>query len=93
MPVSTMLLNVLSRPVPSRCVLRNASNISSTLKPYDILVIGGGIIGCATARELLVRNPNLKIAIVEKESRLGNSDTSSGSTNGASSYSGAPKRS
>src|SRR5579875_3537986 len=34
---------------------------------YDIAVVGGGIVGLATTRELLRRHPNLKIANVEKE--------------------------
>ena len=34
---------------------------------YDIAVVGGGIVGLATARELLLRHPRLKIANVEKE--------------------------
>jgi L-2-hydroxyglutarate oxidase LhgO len=34
---------------------------------YDIAVVGGGIVGLATARELLRRHPNLKLANVEKE--------------------------
>ena len=34
---------------------------------YDIAVIGGGIVGLATARELLARFPHLKLANVEKE--------------------------
>ncbi len=34
---------------------------------YDIAVVGGGIVGLATTRELLLRYPNLKIANVEKE--------------------------
>jgi L-2-hydroxyglutarate oxidase LhgO len=39
---------------------------------YDIGIVGGGIIGLATARELLLRNPALKIAVFEKESKVGN---------------------
>lgn len=35
---------------------------------YDIAVVGGGIVGLATSRELLVRFPHLKLANVEKES-------------------------
>jgi L-2-hydroxyglutarate oxidase LhgO len=35
---------------------------------YDIAVVGGGIVGLAAARELLVRHPHLKLASVEKES-------------------------
>lgn len=44
----------------------------STQKPqcYDIVVIGGGIVGAASARELILRHPQLKIAIAEKENRF-----------------------
>ena len=34
---------------------------------YDIAVVGGGIVGLATSRELLRRHPKLKLANVEKE--------------------------
>jgi L-2-hydroxyglutarate oxidase LhgO len=34
---------------------------------YDVAVVGGGIVGLATTRELLLRHPNLKVADVEKE--------------------------
>lgn len=34
---------------------------------YDIAVVGGGILGLATSRELLYRYPQLKLANVEKE--------------------------
>ena len=34
---------------------------------YDIAVVGGGIVGLATTRELLLRYPSLSIANVEKE--------------------------
>jgi L-2-hydroxyglutarate oxidase LhgO len=34
---------------------------------YDIAVVGGGIVGLATTRELLLRHPHLRIANVEKE--------------------------
>ncbi|XP_008547945.1 L-2-hydroxyglutarate dehydrogenase, mitochondrial isoform X1 [Microplitis demolitor] len=37
---------------------------------YDLVVVGGGIVGCATAREMLERHPDMKIVIVEKESKL-----------------------
>ena len=37
---------------------------------YDLVVVGGGIVGVASAREILLRNPNLKIALLEKERKL-----------------------
>ncbi|HEV3089231.1 MAG TPA: L-2-hydroxyglutarate oxidase, partial [Candidatus Elarobacter sp.] len=39
----------------------------STIMVYDIAVVGGGIVGLATTRELLLRHPNLRVANVEKE--------------------------
>lgn len=39
---------------------------------HDLLVIGGGIVGCATAREARIRHPDWNIAILEKEDSLGN---------------------
>ncbi len=38
---------------------------------YDLVVVGGGIVGLATARETALRYPHMKIALVEKEPRLG----------------------
>ncbi|XP_034255805.1 L-2-hydroxyglutarate dehydrogenase, mitochondrial [Thrips palmi] len=37
---------------------------------FDLVVVGGGIVGVASARELLCRHPTLKVAVVEKENRL-----------------------
>jgi len=36
----------------------------------DLAVIGGGIVGCATARAVLARHPGLKIVLFEKEAKL-----------------------
>ncbi len=38
--------------------------------PFDILVIGGGIVGVATARAILQRKPKIRLALLEKEPRL-----------------------
>lgn len=38
---------------------------------YDIVIVGGGIVGMAAARELIMRHPSLKFAVLEKENRLG----------------------
>ncbi|KAL4716396.1 hypothetical protein ACJJTC_006758 [Scirpophaga incertulas] len=49
-------------------LIRNARSYSDRHKEnYDIVVIGGGIVGAASARELIIRHPELKIALVEKE--------------------------
>jgi (S)-2-hydroxyglutarate dehydrogenase len=37
----------------------------------DIVVVGGGIVGQATARELLARRPGAKLAVLEAEPRIG----------------------
>lgn len=41
------------------------------MQRFDIVIIGAGIVGLSTARELKRRHPNLSIAIVEKEPRAG----------------------
>ena len=37
---------------------------------YDIAIVGGGIIGLATALRLTHRHPRCKVAVVEKEPKL-----------------------
>jgi L-2-hydroxyglutarate oxidase LhgO len=37
---------------------------------YDIGIVGGGIVGLAVARELLLRYPHLKLVVLEKEPAL-----------------------
>ena len=37
---------------------------------YDFIIIGGGIVGLATAYQLLVKKSSLKIAIIEKENEV-----------------------
>lgn len=37
---------------------------------YDVVIIGGGIVGMATAKKLLEKNNNLTCAVVEKENKL-----------------------
>lgn len=34
-------------------------------------VVGGGIVGLATARELILRHPSLRLILLEKEQQLG----------------------
>ena len=37
----------------------------------DLVVVGGGILGLAVARELLERRPGLRLAVIEREEQLG----------------------
>lgn len=37
---------------------------------YDVVIIGGGIVGLATAYQIIKKNKDLKIAIIEKESEV-----------------------
>jgi L-2-hydroxyglutarate oxidase len=42
----------------------------ATPKFYDVAVIGGGIVGCATALALTEAHPGLKLLLLDKEPRL-----------------------
>jgi L-2-hydroxyglutarate oxidase LhgO len=42
---------------------------------YDVAIVGGGIVGLATAREVLRRAPGLKVIVIEKESGLAQHQT------------------
>ncbi|KAM8914149.1 L-2-hydroxyglutarate dehydrogenase, mitochondrial [Spinachia spinachia] len=37
---------------------------------YDVAVVGGGIVGLATVRELILRHPSLSFVLLEKEKEL-----------------------
>lgn len=37
---------------------------------YDLAIVGGGIVGLATAREFLKRQPDLRLIILEKEAEI-----------------------
>ncbi|HET9119484.1 MAG TPA: FAD-dependent oxidoreductase, partial [Solirubrobacterales bacterium] len=42
----------------------------------DFVVIGGGIVGLAVARELLDRHPDASLCVLEREERIGAHQTS-----------------
>ncbi|MEI6046428.1 MAG: L-2-hydroxyglutarate oxidase [Chloroflexota bacterium] len=52
----------------------NEINNSSGSKPfyrrYDLAIVGAGIVGLATAREFLLRQPGLRVVVLEKESAI-----------------------
>jgi (S)-2-hydroxyglutarate dehydrogenase len=52
--------------------MANASGIDWS---GDIVVVGGGIVGLAVAREILNRRPATKLALLEKESKLAQHQT------------------
>lgn len=37
------------------------------MKPYDHAIIGGGIVGLASARELCLQSPGARVVVIEKE--------------------------
>lgn len=42
---------------------------------YDIAIVGGGIVGLATGRELLLRHPHARLVILEKDDVLASQQT------------------
>ena len=42
---------------------------------YDVGIVGGGIVGLATAQELSWRYPKMKVIVMEKESELATHQT------------------
>lgn len=45
-------------------------NRMAAVKAFDLAVVGGGIVGLATARALALRFPALSVAVLEKEREL-----------------------
>ena len=44
---------------------------SSNVPKYDLVIIGTGIVGLATAQEISQRYPSLKYCVVDKEPKIG----------------------
>lgn len=57
-----------SRPLPR---LVRGITLKSKAKTADVCIVGGGLVGLATARELLMRHPKLDVCVLEKEKRVG----------------------
>src|SRR6185312_11374641 len=41
-----------------------------SMRQYDVAIVGGGIVGLATAMRLLDKYPRLTLAVLEKEDRI-----------------------
>uniref|UniRef100_A0A1A9VXR9 L-2-hydroxyglutarate dehydrogenase, mitochondrial n=1 Tax=Glossina austeni TaxID=7395 RepID=A0A1A9VXR9_GLOAU len=77
------LISCAKRVLRSTNVILSQQRYINAQQPnndYDLIVVGGGIVGVTSAREMLERHPYLRIAIVEKESSL--AVHQSGHTNG-----------
>ncbi|HEX6023077.1 MAG TPA: L-2-hydroxyglutarate oxidase [Solirubrobacter sp.] len=46
-----------------------------TDRPWDVVVVGAGILGLATARELLRRDPDTRVLVLERESSIASHQT------------------
>lgn len=46
-----------------------------TVAAYDLVIVGGGIVGLSSAREILMRNPRLSLLLLEKEAEVGSHQT------------------
>lgn len=46
---------------------------------YDIVIVGGGIVGLATAYQLIQKNPSLRLLVIEKEASLARHQTGNNS--------------
>lgn len=56
----------------------SSSNVQGDLKAgeADVAIVGGGIVGLATAREIVTRFPSAKVVVVEKENDIVKHQTS-----------------
>ncbi|XP_014234578.1 L-2-hydroxyglutarate dehydrogenase, mitochondrial [Trichogramma pretiosum] len=73
-----ILTKIKTRELPRHSIIHRCDSSlakSPSTTTYDLVVVGGGIVGCATAREMKKRRPDFKIAIVEKENELAKHQT------------------
>jgi len=58
-------------PSSQPILFRRSFSERSDDQKFDVVIVGGGIVGMATAKELISRHPNLQFAVLEKENDLG----------------------
>lgn len=44
--------------------------MAQSIRQFDLTIIGGGIVGLATARQVLLRHPKLRVCVLDKEKEL-----------------------
>ncbi|XP_032706900.1 L-2-hydroxyglutarate dehydrogenase, mitochondrial-like [Lontra canadensis] len=59
------------RPAPGRPWPLCQGGRRASTRSFDVVIIGGGIVGLASARALILRHPAFSIGVLEKEKDLG----------------------
>ena len=70
--ISQMIYQRSAILVSPRTCCQTSVRAAST---YDLGVVGGGIVGLATAQEISWRHPHLKVVVLEKEQELATHQT------------------
>src|SRR5882724_1263131 len=63
-------MNGASAPLTLMNDIQTHSESTPSSRHYDLVIVGAGIVGLATAREFLLRHPELRLLILEKEQTI-----------------------
>lgn len=63
------------RSAPRAVQQRAASSAAARPPAFDVVICGGGIVGCNAAYFLAAADPNLKVAVVERDARYTHAST------------------
>ena len=66
---------IMQHPSCPSKLSRTTLSVVAGDETFDVVVIGAGIVGLATARALLVKRPKLRLAVIEKEPLPGTHQT------------------
>ncbi|XP_059089858.1 L-2-hydroxyglutarate dehydrogenase, mitochondrial-like isoform X1 [Tigriopus californicus] len=73
--LSKLISRNILPPIQSVSWITQAANQGTSSNEFDLVIVGGGIVGLATAQELIFRYPELKMALLEKEPELSTHQT------------------